>query len=207
MFYDLLNVKLAELLSNPELIKETVTGEGKPNFTDLSQISYHIAIKIHNGKEISRIPELNELLRAVYILIHDEFTKLDIDINTVERVLLLLSRTCSNFTYENLIRSKLIVILLTRQFNDSEKFQILFQKYIKLRKKIFIVKLDDFEMDIPAKLNSFVQVYDMFKHKTDKFEGYVTRNMLVDVRDCLKTKMFVSNLTIKQQNRLNSLIL
>ncbi len=206
MFYDLLNVKLAELLSNPELIKETITGEETPHYSDLSEISYHIYIKILNGKEISRIPELNELLRAVYILIHDEFTKLDIDINTVERVLLL-TRTCSNFTYENLIRSKLIVILLTRRFNDSEKFQIIFQKYIKLRKKIFIVRLDDFEMDIPANLNSFVQIYDMFKHKTDKFEGYVTRNMLVDIRDCLKTKMFVSNLTIKQQNRLNSLIL
>ncbi len=51
MFYDLLNVKLAELLSNPELIKETITGEGKPHYSDLSQISYHIDIKIHNGKE------------------------------------------------------------------------------------------------------------------------------------------------------------
>jgi hypothetical protein len=29
IFNDLLNVLLAELLSNPELIKETVTGEGK----------------------------------------------------------------------------------------------------------------------------------------------------------------------------------
>jgi hypothetical protein len=59
--------------------------------------------------------------------------------------------------------------------------------------------LDEFDLNLTGRLKSSVKVYDVYKHKIDKFDGYLTRNLLSDVKEVLKSKKYVSSLTLKKR--------
>ena len=140
----------------------------------------------------------NIMIKETFHRVIEELKILDIDPIKIEFVLRFLNRNNSYFLYETLIRSKIIVIFLTKEFFETEKYQLLFEKFTKLRKKIYIVKLDDFNLNLNAKLKKSVKVYDIHKHKADKFDGYITRKLLGDVKEVLKGKKIVSIIILGQ---------
>ena len=122
---------------------------------------------------------------------------MEIDPIKIENVFRFMNANDSFYLYEALIRSKIIIIFLTKEFFDSQKYKTLFEKFSKMRKKIFILKFDDVDLNLTARLKKSVKVYDVYRHKIDKFDGYLTRNFLVDVKDALKAKQIVSCVYIR----------
>jgi hypothetical protein len=167
-----------------------------------SEIYSRINNKFYASKSNEEINPLNHFIRNNMLIketfneIIEELKSLEIDPLKIENVLRFLNRNNSYFLYETLIRSKIIIIFLTKEFFETEKYKILFEKFTKLRKKIYIVKLDEFDLNLTGRLKNSVKVYDVYKHKIDKFDGYLTRNLLSDVKEVLKGKKYVSNVPL-----------
>ena len=199
-------------LDSPPSLSNTVKTSPEEQALDLqmrekfSEIYSRINNKFYSTKLIEEINPLNHYIRNNMLIketfngIIEELNSLEIDPLKIENVLRFLNRNNSYFLYETLIRSKIIIIFLTKEFFETEKYKILFEKFTKLRKKIYIVKLDEFDLNLAGRLKSSVKVYDVYKHKIDKFDGYLTRNLLSDVKELLKGKKYVSSLTLKKEN-------
>lgn len=86
-------------------------------------------------------------------------------------------------SYESLMNSKVFVFCLTNEFLHSINFKIQIEKLKLLEKKIFFLKLNEFnenECDLLRILNN-ESVYDISKHVKHDYEGYITQRFLNDI--------------------------
>ena len=70
-------------------------------------------------------------------------------------------------------------------FARSQKFKKLLRMAYEMKRDVFIAKLEDFAFDKEDNLfieslkkDGKLQVFDLYKHKDDKFEGYITRKLM-----------------------------
>jgi hypothetical protein len=91
----------------------------------------------------------------------------------------------------NLIFSP-VIIYLFKSFYESSHFKAVYKNLIDIKKQIFILKLDNFEVDEKEFESSnkecCVRFYDLYKHKEDSYNGYEFKRLLND----LQIQSFVS---------------
>ena len=197
LFDEILTEKMNEVKNKPvDILKAPITEQEKSKlrcFPEiLSQMNNRIQNIDENDSALKYFP--NGLYKMLLNMIEEEFKKLDFSLSSIDNVLSFIFSNVAYYTYEDLIRSKIIVLFLSKEYFETQKYKLLFQKFTKLRKTIFIVKLDDFDLNLTGKIKNSVKVYDMFRHKMDKYEGYVTRQLLVDIKNALNLKKVVSDL-------------
>jgi hypothetical protein len=72
------------------------------------------------------------------------------------------------------MKRKCILFLLTKDFFESYKFRKLFREATRLKKKIYLIKLEEFDFDV----GNYENVFDISRHEECKYEGYLTRKLV-----------------------------
>jgi hypothetical protein len=107
----------------------------------------------------------------VKLLIEKEMKKHGIELHLLSQVLSFFHESIDRFIYEEFMTRRMIVLLLTRDYFESKKFRKLYKEAKRLNKKITLVKLEGFYMD----LEEYPNVHDISRHEDCRYDGYLTR--------------------------------
>ncbi len=136
----------------------------------------------------------------IYEYIKVKFKQVNINWHLMEALFDLLARTKLNLTSYNYYFAKsahTFVIFLYRSFHDSGKFKKIYKNLLSLLKNIYIVKLENFEIDpsifemenFKVEENNYKisklllgGIYDLYKHRKDDFDGFVLEDLLWALR-------------------------
>ena len=80
---------------------------------------------------------------------------------------------------------KINVFILFQQYYESNKFKILFESALRLKKRVLIIKMEEFELNIDKKDEAFpnqIKIYDLSSLQEHNYEGYQTRRLLKDMK-------------------------
>ena len=191
-FYSLINLKLKikeeMLVSNTILIPKD---NYKINIT-LDKIRLQMEknnLKVEDKKD--------PILYHIYDFIKEEFEKLNINIETINFLLNLTENNLIEnklYSYRHIKNSKAVLIYLFKSFYDSGKFKKLVDNLSSIKKKIFVLKFEEFDIDKYFDNNEYVRgVFDLYKHKDDSFDGYELRRLFQKLED---DKVFFNSVSI-----------
>ena len=137
------------------------------------------------SKESERGQKMELLISEIYEYIDQEFQKLNISLKTLNSLLKFFDELQPNCDYISIFSTDIVVIYLFKKFYESGKFSRLFRNLVSIKKKIFILKLDDFYVDKTLYENIsneiFGGLYDLHKHKQDDYIGYEMHKFLSDL--------------------------
>ena len=91
-----------------------------------------------------------------------------------------------------------VIVYLFKNFYESGRFKVIYKNLLGIKKNIYIVKLEDFQVNEKEfeNLNEecCINYYDLNKHKDDSYNGYEFRRLLNDLQfqTNIKIKSYVS---------------
>ena len=122
------------------------------------------------------------MAEEIYDYIKDKFHNLNIDFNLVAICNLPLNQ---KYNYNSVKQTSVVFIYLFESFYKSKKFKIAFKNFLSIKKKVYILQLEEFYIDYSIFLGEefFGGIYFLYKHKDDSFNGYELRRLLSELED------------------------
>jgi hypothetical protein len=156
--------------------------ESMIRFHDISFIAANLESQ---NKETEQDEKIESLINEIYDYIEQTFQKLNIDFKTINSLFKFCDDLQPHCDYISIFSTDVIVIFLFKKFFESGKFNRLLRNLVSIKKKVFILKLDDFSIDksLFENINNdvFGGFYDLYKHKNDDFIGYEMHKFLADL--------------------------
>ena len=101
------------------------------------------------------------------------------------------TRSKWSMIFNNFMQSKTLMFLLTEKYYRSKKFEKVFEAAKRTNKNIFLVKLQEFDLNIREDYKQ-LYVHDISKNEDCGYEGSLGRQLIQDVAKCCSLKMKVS---------------
>ena len=137
-------------------------------------------IRLHMEKNNFKVQN-NQTLNEIYNYIKEEFERLDLNIEAVNFLFNLSDTSLYNkkrYDYSVIKYSKIVMIYLFKSFYDSGKFKKIVDNLRSIKKKIFVLKFEEFDIDFNLNNNEYIcGVFDLYKHKEDSYDGYELRRL------------------------------
>ena len=124
------------------------------------------------------------LFNEVSYYVKKELKQRKVKLNSIQSIfsfLWFLQPFDPDYNYYSIVSSKIFIIFLFKTYHDSGKFGRFYKNLASLKKKIYILKLEDFNIDqniIESNNESLAGVFDLYKHQDECYDGYEFRRLI-----------------------------
>ena len=91
--------------------------------------------------------------------------------------------------FELINSSKFVLFLLFESYYNSEGFKKLFKYSIRLKKGIFLIKMEEFNLDVSDESSDKIYIYNLSDYMNDHHEGDEVLRLLKDLESKVNLKV------------------
>ena len=160
------------------------------NYDDLNSfIRNYIEFK---NKELANIINDNNINEICFHL-EEKFRELGVNFKDTCKLFEGFNKKSYNiFTatdFQHINSSKFVLFLLFESYYNSEGFKKLFKYSIRLKKGIFLIKMEEFNLDVSDESSDKIYIYNLSDYMNDHHEGDEVLRLLKDLESKVNLKV------------------